>query len=109
MTTLENWISQACDALGLHADFAFVVDVGDGREVCAVARINNLGAKNGMLVVRNYDDVQPYTETLARAGYGYSVLDEPRVDEVFDLDSFQEMFLDWGWAGSEADRPSGLL
>lgn len=108
MTTLEMWILQACDALGLRADFAFVVDFGDGHELRAVARIRNLGASNGMLVVRSYDDVRPYAEALAQAGYGYSVLDEPRSDEAFDVDSFREMFLDWGWVGSEADRPQGL-
>ena len=60
MTTLERWISQACDALGLQADFAYVVDVGDDREVRAVARIRGIGARNGMLVVRKYDDVRPF-------------------------------------------------
>lgn len=101
MTTLERWISQACDALGLQADFAYVVDVGDDREVRAVARIRGIGARNGMLVVRKYDDVRPYAETLARAGYGFSVLDEPRPDEAFDLDSFKKIFVDWEWSGSK--------
>lgn len=101
MATLERWISQACHALGLQVDLAYVVDVGDDREIRAVARIRGLGASNGMLVVRNYEDVRPYLETLARAGYGFSVLDEPRSDETFDLDSFRELFVDWGWSGSE--------
>jgi len=78
MTTLRNWISQACNALGLQADLDFVVDVGSGREIRPVARIRNHGAKNGMLVVRNYDDVRPYADGLVQAGYGYSALDEPR-------------------------------
>jgi hypothetical protein len=100
VTTLECWISQACDALGLQADFAYVVDVGDDREVRAFARIRSPGGRNGVLVVRNYDDVRPHADALARAGYGFSVLDEPRPDEAFDLDLFKEMFCDWG--GSES-------
>lgn len=108
MTKLESWISKACKAFGLQADFDFAVDTGDGHKVWAVARIRNLGAKNGMLVVRNYDDVRVCAESLARAGYGYSVLDEPRDDEDFDLGSFKEMFLDWGWCGSNVDRPTAL-
>ena len=52
-----------------------------------------------MLVFRKYDDVRLYAETLKRAGYGFSVLDEPQPDEKFDLNAFKEMFLDWGWSG----------
>lgn len=89
MTTLENWILQACNAFGLQADFGFVVDMGDGHKIRVIARINNIGARNGMLVVHNYDDIHPYAENLIQAGYGYSVLDEPQPDEVFDLDSFK--------------------
>jgi hypothetical protein len=43
--------------------------------------------------------VRLYAETLKRAGYGFSVLDEPQPDEKFDLNAFKEMFLDWGWSG----------
>lgn len=108
MTTLENWISRACNVLGLHADFAFVVEVGSGHEVRAIARIRNLGAINGMLVFLNYDDIRPYVDELLQAGYGYAVLDEPRANEAFDLDSFKEMFLDWGWSGPGALMPPKL-
>ena len=109
MTTLELWISQACHAFELEADFAYVVDLGNGRQVRAVARVRGLGARNGMLIVRNYEDVRPYAEVLVRAGYGYSVLDEPRSDEEFDLELFRRMFLDWGWSGNSGDRSSLLL
>jgi hypothetical protein len=108
MTTLEDWISQACKKLGIHVDLPFTVNIGNGHEVRAVARIRGFGASNGMLVIQDYEDVRPYAQTLALAGYGYSVLDEPRGDEAFDLGSFKEMFLDWGWAGSEADYPQAL-
>jgi hypothetical protein len=108
MTTLETWLLRACDALGLKADLSFTVRMGSSADIRCVARIQNLGAENGMLVVHCYEDVRPYVDQLAKAGYGYSVLDEPREDEVFDLDSFQEMFRDWGWSGSEKDRPPSL-
>ena len=108
MTTLQNWLLKACDALGLRADLAYVATLSDGQEVQTVARIRNLGAEHGMLVVRSYEDVRPFADCLARAGFGYSVLDEPGVDEVFDLDSFKEMFLDWGWSGTEKSLPASL-
>lgn len=108
MTTLEIWLLKACGSLGLKADMAYVVNIGDGHEVRAIARIRGLGAEHGMLVVRSYDEVRPFTDKLTRAGYGYSVLDEPRAEELFSLDSFKEMFLDWGWFGAEKDHPESL-
>lgn len=108
MTTIENWISRACDTLGLQADFPFFVDFGSGLKVRAIARIRNLGSRNGMLVFLNYDDVRPYADKILRAEYGYSVLDEPSANEVFDLDSFKEMFLDWGWSGPDESMPQKL-
>lgn len=108
MTRLEDWLSRACNALGLQADIPFVANIENEHGVRAVARIHNLGANNGMLVVRSYEDVRPHAKELAKAGYGYSVLDEPRSDEAFDLDTFKEMFLDWGWMGPETERPRGL-
>ena len=105
---LDSWLLRACDALGLRADVPFVVTIGSGHHIQCVARIRDIGAGNGMLVVRRYEDVRPHAEQLAKAGFGYSVLDEPAEAEVFDLDTFQEMFRDWGWSGSEKGRPPSL-
>lgn len=101
MNKLANWITQACDTLGLRADIGFSVVLNDGYELHTVARIRDVGAANGMLVVCNYDEVRAYADELIQAGYGYSVLDEPLANETFDLDTYRDMFLDWGWSGVE--------
>ena len=64
MATLKNEILQACKALGLRVDFDFVVDVGNGHKILTVAHIHNIGARNGMLIVRDYEDVRPYRDYL---------------------------------------------
>lgn len=58
-----------------------------------------------MLLFRTYDEVREVSQALQNAGYGYSVVDEPRPDEEFDLSSFQEMFRDWGWSGELGGKP----
>lgn len=108
MTTLEKWILSACEVLELNVDFGFSLDVGEGHEIRAIARVRNVGSTNGMLVVSHYEEVRPFADAINRAGYGYAVLDEPRPDERFDLESFKEMFGDWGWFGSDAQRPRWL-
>lgn len=97
MTKLESWLMQACQASGLEVDIGFLAVVGDRKPIQSVARIRGLGDANGMLIVRDYDQVYPLLDDIRLAGYGFSVLDEPGDEESFDLHSYQEMFHDWGW------------
>lgn len=101
MTKLENWLVQACLASKLQVDLRFLAAIGDCKTIQSVARIRGLGAANGMLILRHYDEVRFYLNDVRQSGYGFSVLDEPRDDEAFDLQSFQEMFRDWGWSGAD--------
>jgi hypothetical protein len=105
MSRFAEWLWRACSALGLHAELGFRLVLPDSREIVAVARIAHLGAPNGMLLFRTYDEVRDCTRSLVEAGYGYSIIDEPRPDEEFDLISFEEMFRDWGWSGELGRKP----
>jgi len=77
-------------------------------ERITVARIRDLGAANGMLIFEKYEDFCELAERLLDAGYGFSVLDEPGQQEEFDLQSFEEMFADWGWSGERHRKPSWM-
>jgi hypothetical protein len=105
MSQLATWIWRACSALGLQAELGFRLVLPSGRAIVTVARIANLGAPNGMLLVRAYDDC---VQELLNAGYGYSVVDEPRPDEEYDVTTFQEMFRDWGWSGQLGTKPAWM-
>ena len=108
MTNLAKQLSQACSTLGLQAEFGFTLSLGEGAEIRAVARILDLGAPNGMLVVNSYDEIKNYSKRLIEAGYGYSVLSEPIRDEKVDLKSLQEMFIEWGWSGEPSRKPKWM-
>jgi hypothetical protein len=97
MTRLENDLATACEALGIRMDLGFKMSRSDGYEVRSIARIHNVGAPNGMLVVGSFEEVKDYCDYLHSAGFGFSVLDEPGDKEVFDLASYREMFCEWGW------------
>lgn len=105
MSNLTQWISQACETLGLGVDLGFTVTVGHGHELHAVARIHNVDRTNGMLIFYAYEDVRPYADELLHAGYGYLILDEPPINEQFDLEAYRDMFLDWGWQGVNKVSP----
>jgi len=99
LTKLESWLMQACAMSGLKVDIAFSALIGN-QKIQSVARIQGLGAPNGMLIFRSYDEVRSFRDDVMHARYGYSVLSEPAKGEEFDLRSFQEMFRDWGWSES---------
>src|SRR5258705_7972116 len=104
-----NWIWKACSHLGLTAEFDFKLKLKDGIKLFPVARILELGAPNGMLIFTSYDPIERFTEQIIDADYGFSILDEPRSDAEFDLESFREMFLDWGWSGNPARKPGWMM
>jgi hypothetical protein len=107
---LSQALWRACAELGLRADLGFVLSLPDGRPIHTVARIADLGAPNGMLILGS--DYAPsalkYSEALLEIGYGYSVLEEPSAAAAFDLDSFKELFCDWGWSGPFDKKPSWM-
>lgn len=108
MSNLVQWLWRACAELHLPIEPAFRIRLRDGKELATIARIPDLGAKNGMLIVGSYDDVKDYAQDLIDAGYGYSVLDEPGPKEEFDLSSFRDMFVDWGWTGKLGSKPAWM-
>lgn len=106
MNRLLKWLKLACHELGLRLDVGHSVDLGDGLLVSSLARIRDLGAPNGTLIVRSYVEVERHLDKLSALGYGFSVLDEPRPDEEFDLESFRDMFIEWGWSADAQRRPT---
>lgn len=61
-----------------------------------------------MLVFLADDEMRGHVQELLDAGYGCSVLGEPRPDDEFDLAAFQEMFRDWGWSGQLGAKPAWM-
>lgn len=93
--TLVDHLQQACQALGLRADIGFVAKFDGVSELQTVAQITGPSCDSRMLIFRNYDDIRTICDQIVSAGYGYSVMDEPRSDEPFDLESWREVFQDW--------------
>jgi hypothetical protein len=105
MKKLLSWLVQACDELGLHVDPDFTITLDGKHMVHAVARVRGLGAENGMLVISDYEEARDHLAEITRAGYGFSILDEPSSQGEYDLESYAQVFRDWGWSGVETQRP----
>lgn len=108
MSKLADWLLKASKELGLFAEADFSLAVAGGAALKSIVRIPNVGAQNGMLIFPFHKDIQGLERELVAAGYAYSVMDEPRDAEEFDLESFREMFVDWGWASDIAAIPKWM-
>ena len=95
----EQELAKACGALGICLDIGFALRCPNGHVIRSIARVRDVGATNGMLIVGSSDDVWEYRAYLDTAGFGFSVLGEPVDNEAFDIEGYRDMFLDWGWRG----------
>lgn len=80
----------------------------DGTVLTPFARMCDLGAPKGMLLFTSFSEIRDYYESLLEQGFGFSVLTEPPPNEEFDIDTYREVFRDWGWSGEEDQAPSWL-
>lgn len=96
---LEQHLLRACEELGINISIGYCVQLDTGVQLCAAAHLPTLGSRRGMLIFKSSDEIEDSSDDLVRVGFGYSVIQEPKSDEQFDLDGYREMFEDWGWHG----------
>jgi len=108
MTNLQSFLQRACHDLGLNIIAPFLLTVHEGIQINAQALIPQLGAPKGMIVVNHYDELLGIAAELPNLGYAYSVLDEPLPPEGYDLQSYVEMFSDWGWGNASERKPDWM-
>ena len=80
----------------------------EGIRINAQALLPQLGGPKGMIVLNRYDDLCDTPSELPRIGYGYSFLDEPLPLEDYHLESYVEMFSDWGWDKVNERKPDWM-
>lgn len=70
----------------------------------------NFGGFPGMVIVNDYSKIEKYRKKMGRIGF--SVLDSPKAiapltDE--DKKDIINMLSDWGWTGSEKEKPDWII
>ena len=108
MTRLQDDLQRACRELGLVMEAPFLLVLRSGKQLAATALLPQLGAPKGMIVVSSYDVLRGSVNELVENGYAYSVLAEPRPVEEYEIESFREMFQDWGWNANCEGRPDWM-
>jgi hypothetical protein len=106
MSRLREYLLRAADGLGLRVETEHTITLPSGTRLEAEAFFPDLGTPAGMAVIRS-DLVGSETiaELLFEMRYPASFIGEPSPAEKFDIDSYAEMFTEWGWCGTTATRP----
>lgn len=97
---LAAWRNASAD-LGFVFTSPFTLD-HDGRAFFFFGHLPQFGAKEGMLVLTEYNPMA--CETATTCGFGYSCISES--DDPYDRQDFIELLKDWGWSASEETPPA---
>ena len=108
MTNLQLSLQRACYELDLSIIIPFLLTVRKDIQINAQALLPKIGAQKGMIIVNRYDDLLGIASDLSVMGYGYSVLGDPLPAENYNLESYIDMFSDWGWGSSIESKPEWM-
>ena len=109
MNRMQKWLVQAAQELGLRVVSPYVAVVSNGTQIPAQALFPDLGGAFGTLVFESADvlDAEAIRDVVAQ-GYSISTFSEPLPKEEFDLESYAEMFSEWGWTSNGMQKPSWM-
>lgn len=85
----------------------FEVSLSDGIVLRVAALVKSFGARNGMLVMKDFGILAPHTGKIADLGYGFSSNIGASIDD-YDRESMIEVLRDWTWTGPRDQEPKWL-
>jgi hypothetical protein len=104
---LQEYLLRAGRELGIRVIVPFELELDSGT-LSADALLPDLGNPKGTIVSHTYEDLHPFGNELGKLGYGVSVYGVPPPTEEYDVESYKEMFKEWGWASDEKRRPEWM-
>ena len=107
---IKKW-EIACEDLGFEMTAPYEVDVGDAKKLNIPIFLKDFGGKSGMLIVTQFDEIEPHRAQLFKLGYGYSTVSQSKrpAAESYDRETFIEMLSDWGWSGDPSKKPGWII
>jgi hypothetical protein len=109
MNRMQERLVNAARELGVRVVLAYVAVLSNGKKVPTQALFPDLGGAFGTLVFDTADEMAPEARRdLVTQGYSISTFSEPLPKEEFDLESYADMFSEWGWTSNEMRKPTWM-
>lgn len=105
---LREYLLRAGDDLGITVIAPFALELKSGSELSAEALLPEFGAPNGTIVCRSPNSYMTVMDELKNEGYTCTSFDDPLPKEEYDLESYKEMLIDWGWTSKARSEPSWM-
>ena len=108
MNKMQEHLKMAADQLGLRVIIGPIIKFKSGKKIAFEAYFPDLSNKRGIYVVQFSDAYKLDKfdrDELLKSGVGLSTFDCPEENEEFCVESYVEMFREWGWSGNVSDKP----
>jgi hypothetical protein len=112
MNRMQEYLLRAAEILSLKITIDPSFRLSNGKVLFFDALLHNLSNQNGILILNSDHNIQLESDVrqeLSRSGFGVSEFGGPTKNEMFDIDSYIEMFSEWGWSGETEKRPAWML
>ncbi len=93
---LKMWKLAAKD-FDIDIEYPYSVILNNNTTIDALLLVKNVGGDKGMLIINNFNIVKNHIDELIQLGYGFSVLEEPSKNELYNKDEYAELLYEWGW------------
>lgn len=108
MNKLREYLLRAGQDLGISVIAPFALTLRSGNKFHAEALLPEFGALHGTIVCLSASAYLDVLDEIKEMGYTCSSFEEPLPNEDYDLESYKEMLLDWGWTSKEKPKPSWM-
>jgi hypothetical protein len=104
----DNWC-RAAEILEIDVISPYEVTLPSGARVEADAFVKGFGAREGMLLLNDPQQVERQVPALEREGYGVAEIKVEGSKGAFDLEQFATRLRHWGYCGNPTSEPSWLV
>lgn len=108
MTRLQSRLVSVAHILNIRIVTDFEFQLSSGEKVVFDLLLLDFGAPRGTLVTSSSEAVAKCRREISDAGFGYSILSEPKSEDDYTVEGCVEMLSEWTWSGAEDAKPIWL-
>ncbi len=106
---LQEELARAGRELGVRVVIGYIACLANRAEIPTQALFPDLGGRLGTVVFESLDACDAETRReLIDEGFSISTISQPSGNQEFDVDSYAEMFEEWGWTSNPLQRPDWM-
>jgi len=81
------------------------LQIASGMRLEVDVLVKNFGAEHGMIIVADASKIAGLHDAIIATGFGFSIMDAPSADRMYEREVAISVLLDWGWTGPDNEAP----